>query len=63
MSWCRRFWDRDDPDRQLDAELRDLLERLTADYIAVGMDERVARRRARLQFGGLGQVKEACRGG
>ena len=61
MNWWRRLRHRDDLDRQLDAELRDHLERLTADYMAIGMDERVARGRAQVQFGGLDQVKEMCR--
>jgi predicted permease len=61
VSWWARFRDRDRLDRQLDAELRDHLERLVADYIAGGLDEREARRRARLHFGGLDQMMEACR--
>src|SRR6266536_5347676 len=52
---------RNDLERQLDAELRDHLERLTADYVAAGMDEAAARRKARLEFGGLDQMKDACR--
>jgi predicted permease len=61
MNWWWRRRDRDNLDRQVDAELRDHLERLAADYIAGGIDERIARRRARLQFGGLDQMKERCR--
>ena len=46
---------------QLDAELRDHLERQTADYVRDGLGEAEARRRARLELGGVEQVKEACR--
>ncbi|HVQ29347.1 MAG TPA: ABC transporter permease, partial [Vicinamibacteria bacterium] len=46
---------------QLDAELRDHLERQTADYVREGLSEGEARRRAQLELGGLEQVKESCR--
>jgi predicted permease len=61
VNWWQRVRHREQLDRQLDAELRDHLDRLTADYVAGGMDEREARRTARLHFGGLDQMKEACR--
>jgi predicted permease len=61
MSAWRRLWRRTDLDRQLDAELQDHLDRLTADHLAAGMPEAEARRRARLEFGGVEQVKEASR--
>jgi hypothetical protein len=61
MNWWRRFRNCEDHDRQLDAELRDHMERLTADYMAAGIGEEAARRRAQLQFGGLDQAKEMCR--
>jgi putative ABC transport system permease protein len=48
-------------ERQLDAELRFHLEQQIADYVAAGMSPEEARRRARLEFGGLDQVKEECR--
>jgi predicted permease len=48
-------------ERQLDAELREHIERQVADYVAGGMTEENARRRARLEFGGLDQIKEQCR--
>lgn len=48
-------------DERLDAELRDHVERQVADYVARGMSEPDARRRIRLEAGGLDQVKEACR--
>jgi predicted permease len=46
---------------QLEAELRDHLDRQVADYVRDGVDEAEARRRANLELGGLEQVKEACR--
>jgi hypothetical protein len=48
-------------DERLDLELRDHIERLVADYVASGMSETGARRRARLELGGLEQAKEQCR--
>ena len=61
MTWWRRLLQRDRVERQLDAELRDHFERLVADYVQSGMTEPEARRRARLAFGGMEQVKEDCR--
>jgi putative ABC transport system permease protein len=61
MKWWPRVRTRHELDDQLDRELGDHVERLTADYVAAGMAEGDARRRARLEFGGLDQVKELCR--
>ncbi len=61
MSWWPRAWRWRDLDRQLDTELHDHIERLTADYVAAGMPETDARRRARLEFGGVEPIKEASR--
>src|SRR5688572_2178879 len=61
MNWWQRLRRREALDRQLDAELRDHLERQVADYVAAGMPDAEARRIARLEFGGLEQVKEHCR--
>jgi predicted permease len=61
MKWWRRILDRRGPERLLDAELRDHLDRLTADYVRSGFGEAEARRRARLAFGGIEQIKESCR--
>jgi predicted permease len=52
---------RDELERRLDAELRDHVERQVADYVAAGMQEQDARRRVRLEIGGLEQAKEHCR--
>ena len=61
MTWWQRLRNRDRLEYELDAELRDHLERLAADYVAAGMAPDAARRKARLEFGGLDQVKEVCR--
>ena len=61
MTWWGRLARRSRLEAQLDAELRDHFERQVADYIADGMSEVDARRRARLEFGGIDQVKELCR--
>ncbi len=45
----------------LNAELRNHFDRLVRDSIAEGMDPAEARRRARLEFGGLDQIREECR--
>ena len=61
MRWYQRFFRREITEKQLDAELRFHLEQQIADYTAAGMKPEEARRRARLEFGGLDQVKEECR--
>jgi len=61
VNWWRRLQRQDELERHLDAELRDHLDRQVADYVAAGMSESDAHRRARLEFGGLDQVKEDCR--
>ena len=49
------------PEDALDAELRFHLEQQIEKYLALGMSAEDARRQARLDFGGLDQVKESCR--
>lgn len=61
MSWWRRLRRRDRPEDELDRELRDHVERQVADHLRAGLSEREARRRARVDFGGLDQIKELCR--
>ena len=61
MSWWRRPRRPDPTEDELDAELRDHVERQVADHVRAGMPAREARRRVRLEFGGLDQVKELCR--
>ena len=48
-------------EHELDDELRFHLERQTDKYVRSGMSEAEALRRARLEFGGLDQVKNECR--
>ena len=61
MNWWQRLRGKDRLERELDAELRFHFERQVRDNIGKGMPEEDARRRARLEFGGLDQVKEECR--
>src|SRR6266851_376742 len=56
------MWFRKKPaEARLDAELRYHFERLVRESIAAGMQPGEARRRARLEFGGVEQIKEDCR--
>ncbi len=48
-------------DQELDDELRDHLERKTEEYVAKGIAPEEARRRARIDLGGIEQTKEECR--
>ena len=48
-------------DQELDDELREHLERKTEEYVAKGMTQEEAHRRARLELGGIEQTKEKCR--
>src|SRR5258708_7074724 len=61
MNWWRRLQKRGEMERYLDAELRFHFDGLVADNIRAGMSEPEARRSARLEFGGVEQVKEECR--
>jgi putative ABC transport system permease protein len=61
MRWYPRLFRRARTEKQLDAELRFHLEQQIADYVAGGVTWEEARRRARLEFGGLDQMKEECR--
>ena len=61
MSWWRRLFNRERLESDLDRELHDHIERQVSDFMRAGMTESEARRRARLSFGGVEQIKEACR--
>ena len=61
MRWYQRCFRRELVEKHLDAELRFHLEQRVADLVASGMAREEARRQARLEFGGLDQVKEECR--
>ncbi len=53
MTWLGRLLRGGRMERELDRELRDHIERQTADYVAAGFGAAEARRRAALEFGGL----------
>ncbi len=57
----RALFRRGPMERGLDEELQGHLDRLTSRYVASGMTPEEAKRQARLEFGGLEQVKEECR--
>jgi putative ABC transport system permease protein len=61
MHWLHRLFRKDQSEKQLDAELRDHLEHQISDFIATGMSPEEARRRARLDFGGLESIKQQTR--
>ena len=61
MNWWRRLLKRGEMERHLDAELRFHFDGLVADNLRAGMSEPEACRSARLEFGGVEQVKEECR--
>ena len=57
----RSLFRRAQADQELDDELRDHLERKAEEYVAQGMTQEEAWRRARLDLGGIEQTKEKCR--
>ena len=61
MTWWRRALRRRALERELDAELRDHIEREVAAGVRTGDSEADVRRQIRLTSGGLDQVKEECR--
>src|SRR5580704_6389310 len=61
MTWWRRMLRRRVLERELDAELRDHIEREVAEGVRAGQSEADVRRQIRLTSGGLDQVKEECR--
>src|SRR5258708_10924028 len=61
MYWLRRLFRKEKTERQLDSELRFHLEQRTAELVDSGVAPDEARRRARLEFGGMEGVKEECR--
>lgn len=61
MRWIQRLLHKSRSEQQLDGELQFHLERQIAEYIAAGINPEEARRRARLDFGGLDRVKEEIR--
>jgi putative ABC transport system permease protein len=61
MRWVWRFFPKRRAEDALDKELLFHLERQIDDYLRAGMPVDEARRRARLEFGGLERVKEEVR--
>ena len=61
MNFLRRWFRRDEWEREMREELRFHVEQQTAANIAAGMPREEARRQAVLQFGGAEGVKEKCR--
>jgi predicted permease len=61
VNWWRRLRKGGEAEQQLAAELRYHVERQVEDNIRAGVPEEEARRRVRLEFGGVDQVKEECR--
>ena len=57
----RSLFRRAQVDQELDDELRDHVEQKTDEYVAKGMALEEARRRARLDLGGIEQTREKCR--
>src|SRR5260370_31889016 len=57
----RSLFRRAQGDQERDDELRDHLDRKTQEYVAQGMTQEDAHRRARLDLGGIEQTKEKCR--
>lgn len=57
----RSLFRRPQADQDLDEEIRDHLERRTADFVAKGLSPEEARYAAQREFGGIEQSKEKCR--
>src|SRR5579859_121729 len=61
MQWWRRFTQKALSEKRLDSELRFHIEQRSADLVAEGIPPQEARRRARIEFGGIELFKEECR--
>lgn len=61
MNWWRRLLRHKDQEDPLERELRFHIEERVADLRRSGISEEEARRRVRLEFGGMEQVKDDCR--
>ncbi len=61
MKGWRRVSNRDRLERDIDAELRFHVEQQVRELMLAGMTEPEARRKARMEFGGIDQIKEECR--
>jgi len=61
IAWWRRLFRERALERELDAELRDHVERHAADLVRSGVSPGDARRQSLMAMGGLEQAKEDCR--
>ncbi len=61
MCRLRALFRRSSMETEMDAELRAHIEQQAEKYVQAGMSPQEAARRARLEFGGVEQVKEECR--
>lgn len=61
MNWWGRLLRRTEQESHLDRELHFHVEQRVADLTRGGLGEEEARRKVRLEFGGIDQVKEDCR--
>jgi putative ABC transport system permease protein len=65
LAWCAALWRnitrRADVEAQLDQELHSQLQLLADEYVSRGLHPEGAARQARLDFGGVDQLKEAVR--
>jgi predicted permease len=60
-SWLQAILHRSRVESEMETELRFHIETYAEDLIRIGIPREEAMRRARVEFGGLGQVKEECR--
>src|SRR5271163_1790610 len=60
-SWLRATFRRFAVERDMDAELHFHVEAYAEDLVRAGVPREEALRRARLEFGGIEQIKEQCR--
>jgi len=61
MNWLQRLLKTRQMEEQLDAELRFHFEAQVTDKVRDGMSGSEARRKTRIEFGGLEQIKQECR--
>jgi predicted permease len=61
MNWLQRFFKKQQLETELEKEIRDHLDRQVSDYRRAGLTEEEALRKARLNFGGVEQIREECR--
>src|SRR5215475_14458750 len=60
-SWLLAILGRERMEREMDAELRFHIEARAEDLVRSGVPHEEARRRARIEFGGIERAKEECR--